>query len=550
MGAQQSSAADAETDYKTRKTCYYEVLGIDRLAGDDDIRKAYKRRALELHPDRNIHDVENATRKFAEVQTAYEILSDPQERAWYDSHREAILRGDADRHDDIPSEHYNVHLTATEDIYALMGRFNSSVPFTDGPAGFFGMLDAFFSQLAAEEVAACEWEGQSAVAYPPFGSAGDAYDTVAKAFYNFWSGFSTRKSFSWRDKYHLSDAPDRRVRRLMEKENKKLREDAIRDFNDAIRSLVAFVKKRDPRYVPNTQSETERQEILRNSAAAQAARSRAANREKLAGGIVPDWAKSRDKDDQSDEFATSTDESEIEYIECVVCNKTFKSDKQFEAHEKSKKHAKTVQQLRRQMKQENMDYELHGDVSVLQPRLPRHHYDAPWDPSADIAKGQSHPDNGLSVVLLNDTDKKGDILRTSAEQLGDGDSGGDSGGDGDGDDDGDYAPRDVVENRLVSSRRSEASSLSNQEHNDVENLTSSVAGMIFSDVAGPPKVGKAKAKRERKAASQVELKTAHECGVCQEAFESRTKLFNHIRARGHAQQQSTSHIRKGKKPKK
>lgn len=43
------------------------------------IKKAYKRKALELHPDRNYNDTERATKLFAEVQAAYEILSDPQE---------------------------------------------------------------------------------------------------------------------------------------------------------------------------------------------------------------------------------------------------------------------------------------------------------------------------------------------------------------------------------------------------------------------------------------------------------------------------------------
>src|SRR4051794_14659393 len=106
----------------------------------------------------------------------------------------------------------------------------------------------------------------------------------------------------------------------MEKENKKFRDEGIREFNDAVLSLVAFVKKRDPRYVPNTQSEAERQQFLRNSAAAQAARSRAANQEKLAEYVVPDWAQSRDEDDHNDEFSMSEEEDEVEEIECVVCN--------------------------------------------------------------------------------------------------------------------------------------------------------------------------------------------------------------------------------------
>ena len=45
------------------------------------------------YEDKNTQNVEEATTKFREVQEAYEVLSDPHERAWYDNHRESILRG-------------------------------------------------------------------------------------------------------------------------------------------------------------------------------------------------------------------------------------------------------------------------------------------------------------------------------------------------------------------------------------------------------------------------------------------------------------------------
>lgn len=431
MGAQQSShegtgAHNAHDGSATaRKTCYYDVLQVDRSAPDSEIRKAYKKKALELHPDRNFNDVENATKKFAEVQTAYEILSDPQERAWYDSHRDAILRGDAES-DDAPPEHYNVRLTTTEEIMTLMGRFNRSVPFNDTPNGFFGILDITFGQLATEEEAACQWEGVAPVEYPPFGSSDDDYDLVAKPFYNAWSGFATKKSFSWKEKWRLSDAPDRRVRRLMEKENKKMRDDAIRDFNDAVRSLVAFVKKRDPRYVPNTQSEAERQKVLRDSATAQAERARAANRQKLSEASVAEWAQSReDHDEYNDEFATSEEESEVEHFECVVCNKTFKSEKQYEAHEKSKKHVKAVQQLRRQMKRDNQALDL----------------DEPVDPVEDRGDEPEAPDTPQNPV---ETDAQADAVRGHVYEEADESAGSSSETWND-----EYAPREVVEGRLA-----------------------------------------------------------------------------------------------------
>ncbi|EOO02585.1 hypothetical protein UCRPA7_1960 [Phaeoacremonium minimum UCRPA7] len=524
MGAQQSSEGSATAgDAVPRKTCYYEVLGVDSHAADEDIRRAYKRKALELHPDRNINDVENATRKFAEVQTAYEILSDPQERAWYDSHRDAVLRGDVDA-DDAPQQHYNVRLTTTEEIMTLIGRFNSSVPFNDTPTGFFGSLDITFGQLATEEAAACDWQGTEPVEYPPFGSADDSYESVARPFYNAWSNFSTKKSFSWKDKYRLSDAPDRRVRRLMEKENKKYRDDAIRDFNDAVRSLVAFVKKRDPRYIPNTQSEADRQKILRDSAAAQAARSRAAHQEKIAEAFVPDWAQSRHDADANDEFASTEEESEVEHIECVVCNKTFKSEKQFEAHEKSKKHLKAVQELRRQMKKENMAFDLDHQTS------PGPADDDP-PPEPGISGGAKRPETSAPESIMNgnaETTVDGSGSPSEEESI-----------------DEDYAPRSVIENRILTA--SPGSQVDSPATDG--DLESHMAEATLDELASVKKVGKAKAKREKKAArqaAQVE-DASHTCGICLAQFESKTKLFKHIREEGHAQPQVVQRSTKGGK---
>lgn len=239
----------------------------------------------------------------------------------------------------------------------LISRFNSGVPFTDGPNGFYGSLRDTFANLAKEEDAACDWEGLEPVDYPDFGSAEDEYEDDVKIFYRVWINFSTKKTFSWRDAYRASDAPDRATRRLIEKENKRLREEGIREFNDAVRSLVTFVRKRDPRYTPNSQTEADRQKILRDAAAAQAARSRAANQAKFEKHVVPDWAQTGQ---QEDEDYSDSEESVVEHIECVVCGKIFKSEKQYEAHEKSKKHIKAVQQLQRDMRKENERLDLNG----------------------------------------------------------------------------------------------------------------------------------------------------------------------------------------------
>ncbi len=67
------------------KRDYYEVLGVDKSAGEREIKKAYKKLAMKYHPDRTQGD-KGLEDKFKEIQEAYEILSDSQKRAAYDQY--------------------------------------------------------------------------------------------------------------------------------------------------------------------------------------------------------------------------------------------------------------------------------------------------------------------------------------------------------------------------------------------------------------------------------------------------------------------------------
>ncbi|RYP48997.1 hypothetical protein DL768_005188 [Monosporascus sp. mg162] len=550
MGAEQSSTRGAAAAGDAHeKTDYYELLGVGHQAGDDEIKKAYRKKALELHPDRNFGDVERATQRFAEVQAAYEVLSDPQERAWYDSHRDAILRGEDPVESSATPQYHDVRLMTADEIYALIGRFSKAIPLDDSPGSFFTILRGTFDRLAEGENAAAEWGGLAPVDYPSFGSSQDG-DKVAKTFYSGWQGFSTRLSFSWKDKWRLSDAPDRRVRRLMEKENKKFREEAIREFNDAVRSLVIFVRKRDPRYVPNTQSEAERQKILRDSAAAQAARSRAAHQEKMKNDAfaVPEWAQSKGDDAHLGEFTESEEESEVEHIECVVCNKTFKSEKQYEAHEKSKKHVKAVQQLQREMKKENANLELGRESSGLhtpaEPPLP--------DVDEDGVESEADAEHDRAETPLTDgtsrleTASKTDTTKPASSRVTNVDSGSES-------EDDEYASRDAVEARLAQDKRTKSEPALGDDEEVADGLAERVEDVSIEDEPPQKKVGKAKAKREKKAARQAasDQSGAHACARCNAAFESRTKLFKHIDESGHAAlKTATAATQSGKKKKK
>ncbi len=93
------------------KRDYYDVLGVAKTASDDEIKKAYRKLAMQHHPDRNPGD-KAAEAKFKEAAEAYEVLSDGQKRGRYDQHGHAGVDG---------MGHAGQGFHSMEDIFAQFG---------------------------------------------------------------------------------------------------------------------------------------------------------------------------------------------------------------------------------------------------------------------------------------------------------------------------------------------------------------------------------------------------------------------------------------------
>ncbi|XP_025830253.1 dnaJ homolog subfamily C member 21-like [Agrilus planipennis] len=374
--------------------CHYDVLGIPKDADDSQIKSAYKKLALKWHPDKNLGNAEYAKEEFQLVQQAYEILSDRQERAWYDNHREQILRGSNSEFKDNSLDVFQYFTTTCFKGYG------------DDLNGFYVVYRNVFEKIAKEDLEFME-DKDEFCQIPSFGDSKSDYDEVVGPFYAYWMSYSTKKSYVWLDPYNLSDIRDRKIFKIAEKKNKKIRQQAKKERNDEIRNLVAFVKKRDKRVQEHAKKIQAK--ILENRQKyEQISKQKRLERKKLHDDHTQaEWTKFDNVKSELEEierrlaeqFGEQLSDSEEDQedsedensLYCVACNKIFKTPKALQNHEASKKHKENLQILQETMLDEENDIsesseEQENDISETLEK----------NPPQEVIKGDNHSDYLIS----------------------------------------------------------------------------------------------------------------------------------------------------------
>src|SRR5688572_17517036 len=110
------------------KKDFYEILGVNKSATPEQIKKAYRKKAIEYHPDKNPGDKE-AEENFKTAAEAYEVLSDPDKKARYDQYGHAAFENGGG---------YGGHHMNMDDIFSQFGDIFGSAFGGGGFSGFGG----------------------------------------------------------------------------------------------------------------------------------------------------------------------------------------------------------------------------------------------------------------------------------------------------------------------------------------------------------------------------------------------------------------------------
>ncbi|TIB68187.1 hypothetical protein E3Q24_03779 [Wallemia mellicola] len=559
MGNRQSTSTLSSEDDDSKD--FYQLLCISEDASQDDIKKSFRKLALIHHPDKNPGNVEAANQKFSKLQEAYETLSDEQERAWYDQNKNAAE--EAGEEDDAAAfeEMLNgqgarkTRLTKDPGITTrqLIRFFNPKLwnGYDSSSKGFYTIMGALYARLAEEEATAAPYDFEEdngpCPAYPGFGDENTPFESTPRDFYALFGGFSSRKCFAWRDLWDLRDAQDRRVRRIMEKENKAARDEARKEYNETIRQLTFFIRKRDPRY----RNYAKKQAQYASPEAAQQRRSEANEvRKKERNAAAATFVEQSWQQVSSYDMAVEEAEEleEMDKLHCFACDKNFNSEKAFENHEKSKKHNQMVKILRKHLEKEERELIKNGGGQRLnESSLQEHDYVQDAASSMCETPGESTPTLSTTVEakvdnLIHETEIEHDIERqldlnqvanneseshTETETTHTSDLGSV-----------DYEEKKIneeIDEQIVSQLDNlKVDGVEVENNRDPSPVPVKKPLYIPDEKPQRTKKEKRRAREAAKRALENAVPITLYCNVCHEPFSSRTKLFNHIRDTGHA----------------
>ncbi|XP_035383531.1 dnaJ homolog subfamily C member 21 isoform X2 [Electrophorus electricus] len=510
--------------------CHYDVLGVTRDATDDGLKKAYRRLALKWHPDKNLENAEEAAEQFKLIQAAYDVLSDPQERAWYDSHREALLKGG------VTGEYQ-------DDSIDLLQYFTVSCysGYGDDERGFYSVYRRLFESIAREELEHSKEEVEDSEDFPSFGDSQSDYDTVVHVFYGCWQSFCTRKNFAWKEEYDTRQASNRWEKRAMEKENRKTREKARRERSELVRHLVAFTRKRDKR-VQAHKKLVEEQNAEKSKKVEQLRRKQKLQQAKLAEVYqeqswvsVSDLEKelqqmeaqygqqfgdASDTDDELEDTQEPVDTDSVQLdgpdeldqlydsLYCPACDKSFKSDKAMKNHEKSRKHRDMVTLVRQQMEEEEFLAQSDGEEEEDDEDEDEHEGKDDW-PRQKLSKKQKKKKRQQRAATDLPEELKAESPATNLTE--------------------DIVPPGQTGN-------SEDTPASPED--PTQEMTKQASEANRSSGKTKSKKGGKDSKKNNKPHGGGEVNQEKEgnlrCVTCQFEFASRNKLFDHLKVTGHA----------------
>ncbi|CAG2185470.1 DNAJA5 [Mytilus edulis] len=468
-----------------------EVLCVERDASED--LKAYRKLALngiqkaynEEQLDRKSDNIEECTAQFRIVQQAYDVLIDPQERAWYDKHQRLFFEG------------------------------------------FYAVYTEVFKVIAEEDKTFMD-DDEEYEEHPEFGDSKSVYEEVLIILWPHFMGLGkvhcTAKSYVWVEKYDTREAPDRRCRRLMEAENKKLRR--------LLRKIG--MRKHFEDYKENSFSAAHEAELaqLESNLAEHFGKNRTMKMTRAVMKMIVTtiYADSCDKEVEEEEYyddlfcylfmlfsdeedyyddnSCDEEEEEEEYYDdlfCVACNK-------YVNHEKSKKHKEGVAFLKEEMKES-------GD-GIDRPLTLNEDEDSDEE---EITSSKYVDDDDLveSTSSLTVNDKEEDENK-------------------------------VKQRFNKTAEECQPESVTDSEHKDVDQNEDRLKADL-------PQTNGVIAFNECSTETEVKSQNKHEnivkdwkCNVCSVNFPTRNKLFGHIKESGHALrvEEGTADSGKGKKNKK